>query len=227
MITARNPWRYAIMEDGCFAEYMSDNNFLKRTLPITEGVNDILKNIFNMNPVRRLTLAKFRSKILALDALSIPEGDLTVEMEGEAELCGTNGQTSSVPSFKAGSPERQSNIFLCDTEADVPIRVHDQTDPSLVFTDALTVPLSDSLGSSGPESKGPITPITRAVYPPVDIPDISSAVLRDSIGLESPSVICKPQGVVANAKARWPADMFRAVIQRFKIFKISKAKPVS
>jgi hypothetical protein len=218
------------MEDECFAGFMNDNDFLKRSLPISEGVNDILKDIFVLNPARRLTLADMRSRIVALDTFFTLRSNSTVKEEirsGDSGPHQSNGdakdfQISNVSVFKAGTSERQPHVFVSDPDAcHKPIHVRGQPDPSLASNDALkslAVPFSGSSGSSGPESKGPITPTTRAVDvdPPVDIPDISSAVLGDVVGLED-SFGCKPAEVAANAKARRPADIFRAAVQRIKI----------
>ena len=236
IITGRNPWTYATTGDECFAAYIQDNDFLKNALPISEGVNNILKGIFVLNPARRLTLAELRNKILALDTFST---DLAVEMEVP---CGHSAkvaaepepglQTSSVPALNAGNLERQSNVFIGGTAGDVPIHVDGPSDPRLAFSDgfdsagSLSVPFSDSSGSSGPESKGPITPTTRAidVDPPIDIPDISSAFLGDSVGLQKSSIDYPRQEAVSIAKARRPADILRAVVRRVKI--LSRSNPV-
>jgi len=220
MITDRTPWKYANVDDDCFVAYLEDNDFLMHTLPISEGVNDILKGIFIVNPTRRLTLAKMRSRILALDAIWTFCDDPSDANEPPPDLS----------TFKAESP-KLSNII---TEADdVPVNVHGQSDPPSVFTDALrsagplTVPFCDSSLSSGPDSKGPITPTTHAVDvdPPVDIPDISDAILGDSVGSQKSSVVYKPQDVVAKVKARRPAGIFRAAVRLFKMFSKTDSVP--
>lgn len=204
------------MEDDCFVAYLQDNDYLKHTLPISDGVNDILKDIFTVNPTRRLTLGKMRSRILELDGIWTFCGDAS----------DNNEQPPNVSTFKAGCPE-PSNII---TEADeVLINVHGQSGPPSVFTGEsagrLTVPSCGSSISSGPESKGPITPATRAVDvdPPVDIPDISDAILGDSVGSQKSSVVYKPQDAVANVKTRRPASIFRAAVRLFKM--LSKTGP--
>ena len=186
---------------------------MKRALPISEGANDILKNIFVVNPARRLTLVDFRSKISALDVFSnlaneeLPCGDSAKE--------GVKQSSSDVRGsiFAAGGPDLRS---ISDPE------IRDNRCQS----GSLAVPFSDSSGFSGPESKGPITPTTRAVDVdlPVDIPDISSAVLGDAADSRE-SGIYKPQEVVTSAKARRPADIFRAAVQRIKM--LSKVDSVS
>src|SRR6266498_1757715 len=77
MITGRNPWRYATFDDDCFAAYLHDNDFLKHVLPISEGVNNILKDIFILSPSHRISLPKLRERVLSLEVFSVPESGLT------------------------------------------------------------------------------------------------------------------------------------------------------
>lgn len=176
-----------------------------------------------MNPVRRLTLVDLRTKISALDMFSIlaneevPYGD---SAKGGVEQPDSDVRGSQVSArvFEAGSPDLQS---ISDPEShDIPIHIRSQSG-------SLAVPFSDSSGSSGPESKGPVTPTTRAVDVdlPIDIPDISNAVLGDAADLRESSGIYKPQEVVTSAKARRPANIFRAAVQRIRM--LSKGDPVS
>jgi hypothetical protein len=76
MITGRNPWRYATSEDDCFAAYMKDNNFLQQALPISSGVNTILKKVFVVNPLRRMLLPTLRREVLELNAFFVDETDI-------------------------------------------------------------------------------------------------------------------------------------------------------
>jgi len=184
IITARNPWRYAVMRDGCFAEYMKNNDFLKTVLPISEGVNDILKDIFVMNPSRRLTLANLRRRILALEVFS------TLDFVEKEVPCSDSAEV-------AGNTERQLSLF-------VPVHVHGSFNDAFKSAGSLTVPFSDS---SRPESKGPFALSIDDLS--VHIPDISHAVLGDSVGLQKSSIVYKFQEGLA--------DIFRAAVRRMKI----------
>lgn len=228
MITGRNPWRYAAFNDDCFAAYLHDNNFLKQALLISEGISSILKAIFILYPSHRISLPELRRRILSLEAVSVQESGLPMEDNQEVEVLPKTPPDSS----QAGSSsslvdsDEQSVIFELGTErpfvrapslsqADV---IVESRRPDKASAGSLTVPSSGSSGSSGPESKGPITPATRAidVDPPVDIPDISREVLGYAV--ES-TVVSKPETPVTapTLKHKRPVDIFRSAVQRIKI----------
>lgn len=223
MITGRNPWRYAIFNDDCFAAYLYDNDFLKRVLPISEGVNTILKDIFILNPSHRISLSELRKKVLSLEAFSVPESE-----EDNAIYQEVGVLQKTPPQEGSASPldsDEQSIVFELDTErpsvqassASQDVIVESRRSAKAP-TASLTVPSSASSGSSGPESKGPITPATHAidVGPPVDIPDISREVLGYAA---ETTIVSKPQTSVTAlpVKPRRPADIFRSALQRIKI----------
>jgi hypothetical protein len=82
LITGRNPWRYATADDDCFSAYLHDNNFLLQVLPISEGVNTILKQIFRINPLRRISLPQLRQGILELTTFSVDEAPAVTRETG-------------------------------------------------------------------------------------------------------------------------------------------------
>ncbi|KAI0777738.1 kinase-like domain-containing protein, partial [Trametes elegans] len=66
MITASHPWSRASTEDDQFYDYLCDPNFLLEKFDISEGANDILRRIFVLNPMGRITLPELRASILEL-----------------------------------------------------------------------------------------------------------------------------------------------------------------
>jgi serine/threonine protein kinase len=63
MISGRNPWRYATIDDSCFQAYLLDNNFLFKVLPISTEANAIIKRIFTIDPLCRITLHQLKEEI--------------------------------------------------------------------------------------------------------------------------------------------------------------------
>ncbi|KAI8069802.1 kinase-like domain-containing protein, partial [Gilbertella persicaria] len=64
LTTGRNPWTQASLRDETFRAYLSDpNEFLLSILPISRELNRILRRIFCIDPMRRITLAQLREKI--------------------------------------------------------------------------------------------------------------------------------------------------------------------
>lgn len=64
MISGRNPWRYATVDDQCYQAFLNDNNFLGNVLPISAEANMIIKRIFTIDPLRRISLEKLKEEII-------------------------------------------------------------------------------------------------------------------------------------------------------------------
>ncbi|KZT10473.1 kinase-like protein, partial [Laetiporus sulphureus 93-53] len=66
MITEHNPWRKAIMEDGCYRAYQKDGEYLRKSLPISSGASIILQRIFTQES-NRITVPYLRLMVLRTD----------------------------------------------------------------------------------------------------------------------------------------------------------------
>ncbi|KAF9484022.1 Pkinase-domain-containing protein [Pholiota conissans] len=242
MVTGRNPWRYATGEDDCFAAFMKDNDFLKQALPISSGVNTILKKVFVINPLRRMTLPTMRRKILELNAFFMDDRDIsgkaiipakahasTVRCPPSSILLVSSSESTSsdeqyvFPSPVDQHPELEANPHLKLPHANV-LRASNLGDFIIGGTESthsLRVPSSapssgPSSASSGLESKGPITPATHPVHPDLSVPEI----LEDE-GLGPPAdnlnFIAKIQAPITTVKAKRPrTHIFRTALQRIK-----------
>ncbi|TBU64825.1 kinase-like protein [Dichomitus squalens] len=78
MICGRHPWSIATPEDYCFAKWLADPNYLKQMLPISPGANNILLRIFQLEPLKRITLADLRKDVASLDTFFLSREELAV-----------------------------------------------------------------------------------------------------------------------------------------------------
>lgn len=63
LATGRNPWKQASLKDETFRAFLADPDFLLSILPISRELNRILKRIFCIDPLRRITLYELKEKI--------------------------------------------------------------------------------------------------------------------------------------------------------------------
>jgi hypothetical protein len=244
MITGRNPWRYATADDDCFSAYLHDNNFLLQVLPISEGVNIILKRIFTINPLRRITLPELRRDILELATFFMDEVPPVTKEAGVSRTTKAITQlpyeakpqesTSSRDTFMSSDSSTDSltseeHYVFASPVDDHPLRTMStlpkisESGLSAHFSDfvigescaSLCPPSSGSSGSSRPDSKGPITPATYAADPAIDVPDIPE---QDGLGQPAElSVINKIRAIPPGSKEKkTPAHIFRSAVQRIK-----------
>ena len=209
MITGRNPWRYATADDDCFSAYLHDNNFLLQVLPISEGVNTILKRIFRINPLRRITLPQLRQGILELTTFFVDEAPAATREAGVSRTAKAVTQLPAQAKHQESTSSKDTLISSGDSSTDSltseehyifasPVDDHpllmsstlpriSESGISTHFSNfvigescgSLCPPSSGSSGSSRPESKGPITPVTYPADPAIDVPDIPE---QDGLG---------------------------------------------
>ncbi|KAK4518226.1 Leucine-, glutamate- and lysine-rich protein 1 [Mucor velutinosus] len=67
LVSGRNPWKQANMQDAAFAAYVKQpRRFFRTILPgISKSLDRILIRIFCLDPAKRITLAELRNMILA------------------------------------------------------------------------------------------------------------------------------------------------------------------
>jgi serine/threonine protein kinase len=66
----RNPWKRACYDDSTFRAFMKDPTFLEKILPLTPEFNFILSRIFEMDPIKRVTIPELKELILSCDRLT-------------------------------------------------------------------------------------------------------------------------------------------------------------
>ena len=243
MITGRNPWRYATADDDCFAAYLHDNDFLREVLPISEGINVILKKIFTINPLRRISLPSLRDAILELNAFFIDDSpDIILEAPGHKVLPPPPPPDNKSAEITLVSVEDSPSNSECSDERYVfaspvvdhyhpPVKKHSpahchnvgraRTSDNFVIggsDDSLSVP---SFGSSGilseQESKGPITPATYAVDPVIEVPDIPAEDgLGEPANLADPAIIGSFKAPDHVKEKKTKGHLFRSAVQRLR-----------
>ncbi|KAI9844758.1 MAG: hypothetical protein M1837_005291 [Sclerophora amabilis] len=60
----RNPWKRASTEDSTFRAYLKDSKFLRSILPLSGELDTILRQIFECDPMKRITIPELRERIL-------------------------------------------------------------------------------------------------------------------------------------------------------------------
>lgn len=201
MITSRNPWRYATTKDECFVAFLHDEDWLRKALPISQGANAILKRIFHLNPLCRISLSELREDILQLDSFFMSEEELAAAAPSVRQaLQGARDDISketppvsfhdtmfgdSSSSEATSSSLSSDEVYVFRSPPDdhttlpetVPVPVIEGARIVLVSFVG-SVPSSDGQGSgsdspsSGADSGGPITPATRPIDPAIEVPDL-------------------------------------------------------
>ncbi|KAI5805522.1 kinase-like domain-containing protein [Peziza echinospora] len=59
----RNPWKRAAQSDSTFRAYMKNSRFLRTILPLSQELDDILRAIFEIDPLKRITIRDLRTRI--------------------------------------------------------------------------------------------------------------------------------------------------------------------
>ncbi|KAK7470538.1 hypothetical protein VKT23_001963 [Stygiomarasmius scandens] len=189
MITGRNPWRLAASDDPCFSEFLNNRDFLRSVLPISKETNDILKQIFQLNPSRRISIPELKRAVSIVQSFFMTDEELRVASDAARQVAEDFGivlspQLCTVPeaedsssntttSFKTGSEE----VYIYHgppRESQLP-RNRDQS--ALFDVVASSSSSSSDTTTSSSDSQGPITPETRPIEPLVDVPDLQEEIV--------------------------------------------------
>ncbi|KAL0949445.1 hypothetical protein HGRIS_009500 [Hohenbuehelia grisea] len=245
MITGRNPWRYASSKDECFQAYMRDDDFLRQVLPISDGANEIIKGIFDINPLRRITLAELRDAIMGVDTFFMSQYELA-----HAPSCvrdAAKGYGMRVPpaalddriaKFEERRVERaevpngagsDEAYIYSGPEYDAVNPPNAPADPIVdhiqALIDVLDVSTTQQCSTSEPASsrsggasEGPITPDTPAVDPEVRISDdMELAAAEADVAAADISLPRKqPDRTTETAGHPKHSHIFQRAVQRFK-----------
>jgi serine/threonine protein kinase len=69
-------WRSASKTDEAYNQFLRNPDTIRSTHPLSKGAADIIKRIFVVNPLERITLSELREEMMNLDTLFMSEEDL-------------------------------------------------------------------------------------------------------------------------------------------------------
>jgi serine/threonine protein kinase len=112
IVTGRNPWNQAHTSDVTFKAYLRNNNLLLDILPISTETNALLKNIFTLNPMSRITLPDFRSQLSNIRSFTSDLGARrAVQVTPPTSACQDDFSISVSVSVRATLTERLSRSY--------------------------------------------------------------------------------------------------------------------
>jgi len=63
LITKRNPWERASLDDLTYDAYLNDRDYLRKILPFSIELNDLLKCVFEPDPEKRIKIEEVISAV--------------------------------------------------------------------------------------------------------------------------------------------------------------------
>lgn len=214
------------MKDECFAAYLHDNDFLRQVLPISSGANVILKKIFHLNPLRRITLPELRKEILKLDTFYMTDDErlygakLVQAPQAAVKGPGPGKKERGVVAERVPVGNTRSNdsgyvdpeeVYVFSSPPDSPrpppaavanavadVKLVQKTKEFSVGSESPPLTNQGS-GSSSGDSDGPITPATYPIDPGVDVPDLPDGESLDQPAVFTAVAAAPKSTLVANA----------------------------
>jgi serine/threonine protein kinase len=232
------------MTDEAFNHYLRNPDIIRTTHPISKSAADIIKRIFVVNPLARITLSELREEIIKLDTLfmseeDIQEGPLALR-QAAVNYSGSRCSSSDANYPRIHSPENtvygildeedpEERYLFPSPDPDAPYPYLSPLPPRMISPthedqsiDVVLASLFESAaavsqgssGSSAADSDGPITPETHAAKPAIEVPELS--VGED---LDQSIVFADPYYLASTAnftkKAQTPR-LFKNMVQRVK-----------
>jgi serine/threonine protein kinase len=152
LVSGRNPWKQANLQDSAFAAYVKQpRKFFRTILPsISKSFDRILIRIFCLDPTKRITLPELRNMILGCRSFTTTTSNLTVD----------NNKPVTPPS----SQKQNSDLLLqCSQsfESTVMAYIGDYVDDELLLNDhdsLMNMCYNDSSSSISTAEENPPTP---------------------------------------------------------------------
>jgi serine/threonine protein kinase len=236
IITGLAMWRSANSTDEGFENYIRNPDTIRFTHPISHGVANIMKRIFIINPLARITLVELREEIVKLDTFFMSEQDLLRAPLSVREaavnysassfpysdtLCPCDHETygvieDEVPEEQYLFPSPGTDAYYSYLSHSAP-RFFSPTHEEHVVVATLPIGKrannhSGGSSSSGADSDGKVTPETHAVNPAVEVPGFA-----EWESLDHSVVFPEALYVAWNTKLpTQPPGLFKSAVQRVK-----------
>lgn len=99
----RNPWKQACPTDETFRAYLQNPDFLRSILPISTPCNELLKRIFALNPLARISLAELKAEVISMSTFTMTVDELRTATRATREAARAWQEVPS-PSPAQGRP---------------------------------------------------------------------------------------------------------------------------
>ncbi|GAA5973537.1 hypothetical protein JCM11641_007105 [Rhodosporidiobolus odoratus] len=190
----RNPWKQACPSDETFCAYLGNPDFLRSILPISEPTNRILKRIFALNPLARISLPELRREIMAVKTFVMTEDELRTATRATREAARAFAQSGKAyrQQDQAGQPAEvvyEDDLEEEDEEESMPDVFESELSSLTSDDDTLSspplspwtseVPQSSPATPTQPPRKAPLTPPAtprRGRPAPIAVPPQSRVV---------------------------------------------------
>ncbi|KAJ1044784.1 hypothetical protein NDA11_006074 [Ustilago hordei] len=136
LICGRNPWKQACPADETFREYLRNPDFLKEILPISEGVNTILRCVFTFRAEARCSIADLRKMVRSLDRLTATAAEVKQRQElarqAAAEANAARQAEKAAEAAKYCDQQRKQQAALEAARAAAHAHAYNQQAPEVV-----------------------------------------------------------------------------------------------
>ncbi len=165
MISSRTPWQKAITSDDCFCDFLLNEDYLLRMLPISEEVNALLRKLFTYEPSERIDLDTLRSEIIAIPTFFMNDEELARAGDSVRSVAASLGV--HVKPAKGAQTAKKSVVIHS-----IPIRQPRGPPPRCDDLPVPSLDITDANSSSPMSSMGPVTPGSDAAQRETFLPEL-------------------------------------------------------
>ena len=87
----RNPWKRAAPSDSTFRAYLKNPRFLRTILPLSQELDDILRSVFEIDPLKRITIRDLRNRIQRCQRFTTGPSPMCTVSPPPSENSGSSG----------------------------------------------------------------------------------------------------------------------------------------